>query len=90
MPVAALYLIAAIRDAGLRPRLVELALLCLLLVWSRHWLVLPFILCDPYRPTYASYLGSCQFARDAAAYFIASGVVHFGKLGRRCYHAVVA
>ena len=31
MPVAALYLIAAIRDAGLRPRLVELALLCLLL-----------------------------------------------------------
>jgi len=31
MPVAALYLIAAISDAGLRPRLVELALLCLLL-----------------------------------------------------------
>ena len=31
MPVAALYLIAAIRDAELRPRLVELALLCLLL-----------------------------------------------------------
>ena len=31
MPVAVLYLIAAIRDAGLRPRLVELALLCLLL-----------------------------------------------------------
>ena len=31
MPVAALYLIAAIRDPGLRPRLVELALLCLLL-----------------------------------------------------------
>ena len=31
MPVAALYLIAAIRDAGLRHRLVELALLCLLL-----------------------------------------------------------
>ena len=31
MPVAALYLIAAIRDAVLRPRLVELALLCLLL-----------------------------------------------------------
>ncbi len=31
MPVAALYLIAAIRDAGLRPRLVELALLSLLL-----------------------------------------------------------
>ena len=31
MPVAALYLIVAIRDAGLRPRLVELALLCLLL-----------------------------------------------------------
>ena len=31
MPVAALYLISAIRDAGLRPRLVELALLCLLL-----------------------------------------------------------
>ena len=31
MPVAALYLIAAIRDVGLRPRLVELALLCLLL-----------------------------------------------------------
>jgi len=31
MPVGALYLIAAIRDAGLRPRLVELALLCLLL-----------------------------------------------------------
>ena len=30
MPVAALYLIAAIRDAGLRHRLVELALLCLL------------------------------------------------------------
>ncbi len=31
IPVAALYLISAIRDAGLRPRLVELALLCLLL-----------------------------------------------------------
>ena len=31
MPVAALYLIAAIRDARLRHRLVELALLCLLL-----------------------------------------------------------
>jgi Brp/Blh family beta-carotene 15,15'-monooxygenase len=31
MPVAALYLISAIRDAGLRPRLVELAVLCLLL-----------------------------------------------------------
>ena len=31
MPVAGLYLIVAIRDAGLRPRLVELALLCLLL-----------------------------------------------------------
>ena len=31
MPLGALYLIAAIRDAGLRPRLVELALLCLLL-----------------------------------------------------------
>ena len=31
MPVAALYLIVAIRDAELRPRLVELALLCLLL-----------------------------------------------------------
>ena len=31
MPVAAVYLISAIRDAGLRPRLVELALLCLLL-----------------------------------------------------------
>ena len=31
MPVVALYLIAAIRDARLRPRLVELALLCLLL-----------------------------------------------------------
>ena len=30
-PLAALYLLAAIRDAGLRPRLVELALLCLLL-----------------------------------------------------------
>ena len=30
MPVAALYLIAAVRDAALRPRLVELALLCLL------------------------------------------------------------
>ena len=31
MPVAVVYLISAIRDAGLRPRLVELALLCLLL-----------------------------------------------------------
>ena len=31
MPVAVLYLFAAIRDVGLRPRLVELALLCLLL-----------------------------------------------------------
>ena len=31
MPVAALYLISAISDAGLRPRLVELAILCLLL-----------------------------------------------------------
>ena len=31
MPVVALYLVAAIRDAGLRPRLIELALLCLLL-----------------------------------------------------------
>ena len=30
MPVAVLYLFAAIRDVGLRPRLVELALLCLL------------------------------------------------------------
>ena len=30
MPVALLYLILAIRDTGLRPRLVELALLCLL------------------------------------------------------------
>ena len=30
MPVAALYLVAAVRDAALRPRLVELALLCLL------------------------------------------------------------
>ena len=31
IPVVALYLISAIRDAGLRPRLVELAILCLLL-----------------------------------------------------------
>ena len=31
MPIAVVYLISAIRDAGLRPRLVELALLCLLL-----------------------------------------------------------
>ena len=31
MPVSVVYLISAIRDAGLRPRLVELALLCLLL-----------------------------------------------------------
>ena len=31
IPVVALYFIAAIRDAGLRPRLIELALLCLLL-----------------------------------------------------------
>ena len=30
MPVAALYLVVAVRDAALRPRLVELALLCLL------------------------------------------------------------
>ena len=91
MPVAALYLIAAIRDAGLRHRLIELALLCLLLS-----VVPPLVgfanvfLCDSYWPTYASYLGSCQLARDAAAYFIASGVVHFGKLGWRCYHAGVA
>jgi Brp/Blh family beta-carotene 15,15'-monooxygenase len=31
IPVAGLYLICAIREAALRPRLVELALLCLLL-----------------------------------------------------------
>ena len=31
MPVAVSYLVVAIRDAGLRPRLIELALLCLLL-----------------------------------------------------------
>ena len=59
---ALLYLIAAIRDFRLRPRLVELALLCLLLSVVPPLVGFTFIFGDPYRPTYASYLGSCQCA----------------------------